>query len=384
MDDSEALKKSTQTLKQVVENKQPNHLITGASQPNPLDKEDGLPSAEVLAVRNSMNDVLAMYYALLSAHLGLVDANQSSALASQVLLHFDLIEKCGNEDVFLVNENTIIAVRNLAHHVWNSTRDITLVREILVDLCSNKIPVHRTDNHSIWRQALSEISFEYYTEQENWLEATKMISIIKETDQDGAQLRHAELLKLMGSYEEALEQVDDLIERIEFEESNLTDPVENKLPGAEEVKRSNLDSSDTTGEKNPVSNNEIDSRTGRNHGPKRQPSGDNIDMAQLNRKTKAARSHPVHPSLSIEHKAFIKSNALLLRAKLLDDETKILESLHYASVNRFLHVRTACLMSLAQRWANETDNVLESIVIEVLANGTRKEKQQLRELIKAR
>lgn len=268
VDDSEALKKSSATLKQVVlNNHRQNHLLTNMNQPNPLDKDDILPSAEVMAVRNSMNDVLAMHYALFSAHLTLVDSDQSAALASQLLLHFDLIEKCGTEDVLMVNENIFIVIRNLAYHVWNTTRDIKLVREILVDLCSSKIPGHRTDNHSIWRQALSEISFEHYVEQENWCAASKMISVIRETDFDGAQLRQAELLKTLGSHDEALHEVEDLISRIDCGESNLS--------------------------------------------------------------------------------AFIKSKALLLRATLLDDETKVLESLQFASQNRFLGLRSECLKQLS-------------------------------------
>ena len=320
-DDSETLKKSVNALKQVVQqSKAPIHTLV---QQNPLDKEDDPPSAEVLAVRNSMNDVLAMYYALLSAHLSLMDSNQSSALASQVLLHFDLIEKCGNDDVLLVNENTLIAVRNLAHHVWNTTNDINLAREILIDVCSNKIPAHRTERHSIWRQALSEISFEYYLDMENWCEAGKMIAIIMETDLDGAQLRRAELLQLMGSHDEALQLVNDLIQAIELEESNLTDPL-----------------------------------------------------------SEPTNSLQHSSSAAIEHRTFIKSKAMLLRATLLDDETKILESLQYATENRFLHVRTACLMQLAHHWAEESSDVMDSLVVDVLANGTRKEKLQLRKLIK--
>lgn len=336
VDDSEMLKKSSELLKQVASNsRQPSHLLATANQPNPLDKDDVLPSAEILAVRHSMNDVLAMHYALLSAHLSLMDANQSSALASQTLLHFDLIEKCGSDDVFLVNENTFIAIRNLAYHIWNSTRDFELAREILVDLCSNKIPPHRTDHQAIWRQSLAEISYEYYLELENWSEADKMISIIRETDPDGAQLRQAELLKTMEIYNEALEQVDDLIARIEYEESNSTDPAQldcatHKLFPAE--------------------------------GPGSSPSIS-------------------HPSLSIEHKVFIKSRALLLRASLINDETKILESLQFATENKFLHVRTACLMELARRWVDKPDKIMDSIVIEVFANGTILEIRQLREML---
>lgn len=352
IDDSEILKKSSETLKQVAQNsKQQNFLLATTNQPNPLDKEDGLPSAEILAVRNSMNDVLAMYYALLSAHLSLIDANQSSTLASQTLLHFDLIEKCGNEDVFLMNENIFIAVRNLAQHVWNSTRDIKLVREILVDLCSNKIPIHRTDSHSIWRQALSEISFEYYVEQENWSEASRMITVIKETDQDGAQLRQAELLKLLGINDEALHKVDDLIKRIEYEQCNLTDPI-NSARFAEDLDTATTNTSIT------------------------------VDGDCDNKFNYEELSAPAHSTLSIEHKAFIKSKALLLRATLLDDETKILESLQYAIDNRFMHVRTACLMQLARRWVHKKDSIMDSIVVDLFANGTRLEKQELRQLLK--
>lgn len=350
IDDSEMLKKCSETLKQVAMNsRQQNHLLANSNQPNPLDKDDILPSAELLAVRNSMNDVLAMYYALLSAHLSLVDANQSSALASQTLLHFDLIEKCGNEDVFIVNENIFIAIRNLAYHVWNTTRNIQLVREILVDLCSNKIAIHRTDNHSIWRQALSEISFEHYIETENWSEASKMISIIKETDPDGAQLRQAEFSKSLGAYGEALSHVDDLIMRIELEEGNLTDPREfDDDVGA-------LYSSD--------------------------PYSDNYLLEEKKHPSLISQRGPTS-SLPIEHKAFIKSKALLLRATLVNDETKILESLNYAIENRFLHVRTSCLMEVARYWMDKTDKIMESIVIEVFANGTRNEKLELRKMLK--
>lgn len=347
VDDSEALKKSSTTLKQVALNsKQQNQLLAATNQPNPLDKDDVLPSAEILAVRNSMNDVLAMYYALLSAHLSLIDANQSSALASQTLLHFDLIEKCGNEDVFMVNENTLIGIRNLAYHVWNSTRNIKLTKEIIVDLCSSLVPIHRTDNHSIWRQAWSEISFEYHVEQENWVDAIKMISIIRETDQDGAQLRQAELLYLTGFPTDALYQIDDLIERIEFEECNLTDP------------------------------KEIDEDIGGEL-------ASSIEEESEAQQCMQQRVHLNHPSLSIEHKSFIKARALLLRAILtgLYGEDEILMALQCANENRFLHVRSACLLQLAKRWIDKPEKIMDSIVIEVFANGTLNEKRELRQML---
>jgi hypothetical protein len=165
-----------------------------------------------------------------------------------------------------------------------------------------------------------------------------MISIIRETDQDGAQLCEAELLKCTGVYDEALHQVDDLIKRIEFEECNLTDPVD---PARVE--------------------------------------------AILSKESKSTQDDeliaPIQPSLSIEHRSFIKSKALLLRAILLNDETKVLESLQYATENRFMHIKTACLMQLARRWVDKTDKIMDSIVVEVFANGTRLEKQELRKLL---
>lgn len=327
-DDSEMLKKSSTTLKQVaLNNRQQNNLLAATvNQPCPLDKDDESPSAEILAVRNSMNDVLAMYYGLMSAHYNLIDANQSSTLASQTLLHLDLIEKCGKEDILLLNENIFIAMRNIAYHVWNSTRNFCLVREILVDLCSNNIPTHRTDHHSIWRQALAEISFEYYMDQKNWVEADKMVDLIHETDQDGSILRKSELLMALGIYEEALQLVDGLIAQIE-QDGNLSDLAAFSYANAVDA-----------GDSNSIQ--------------------------------------------SMEHRAFIKSKALLLQAKLLNDETKILESLNYASENRFMHIRIACLIELAKRWSTKTktDKVIDSIVIEVFANGTKTERSELRSL----
>lgn len=370
IDDSEHLKKFSSTLKQVALNsRQQSHPLANANQPNPLDKDDALPSAEILAVRNSMNDVLAMSYALLSAHLSLVDMNQSSALASQTLLHFDLIEKCGNEDVMLVNENIFIAIRNLAYHVWNTSRDIVLVRAILVDLCSTKIPTHRTDNHSIWRQALSEISFEYYVEQEKWHEAMCMIRIIGETDRDGAQLRHAELLKLFGLDDEALEQVDELIMRIELEETNATDPAE--LGTIRGTSEETLDGTGYGDESKIESGSASKIET-------------SYLLAGLDNCPEEDLVDSTHPSLSVEHKAFVKAKALLLRATLIDDETGILDCLYFATQNRFLHVRTACLIELSKRWSCKANKIMESLVIEVFANGTRLQKRELRQMLESK
>lgn len=335
VDNSEILKKYSETLKQVaLSSRQHNHLLTNANQPNPLDKEDTLPSAETLAVRNSMNDILAMHYAQLSAHYERDGDRQSAALASQTLLHFDLIEKCGNEDVFIANENTFIAIQNLAYHVWHTARDIQLVRELLVDLTANAIPSHRTDLHSIWRRAFAEMSFEYYLEQENWNEATRMIRELRKTDLDEAELRQAELYKEIENYEEALVCLQKLVPRIDFEERNLVDPVEGK----------------------------VGSDFNENGVPKA----------------------PINCQTSIEHKAFIKAKALLLESIILGDEAKLADALHYSSANNFKSVYRSCLMALVKQFdtgSYELSDEIEDAFIDIFANGTKVQIEELRELI---
>lgn len=343
VDDTELLKKASETLKQVtLSGNQQNQLLMNANQQNTLDKDDVMPTGELLAVRNSMNDVLAMHYALQAAQLTVRGCSQTSALSSQVLLHFDLIEKSGTEDVFLLNENIFIAVRNLAYHVWNTTRNLGLVREILIDLCSNHIPLHRTDYHSIWHQAFSEIQFDHYIEESNFCEASRFVALISETDPHGAQLRQAELYKLRGSVDKSLELLDDLIAKIEVEEQRTIDG-------------------------------------DMSHSDMRKRAGDSHDAAETQAQTEL--QSPSRATSSIEHKAFIKAKALLERAILLEDEIGIKQSLQYATDNGFKNVRTACLLELANCWVRESNAPLESIVIEVFANGTRKEKQKLKHLI---
>lgn len=283
--------------------------------------DEFLPTAEMLAVKHSMNDVLTMNYALQSAHYHLIGASQLAALTSQVLLHFDLIEKCGDEDILLVNENTFIAIRNLAYHVWNSCRNLTLVCEILVELCSNRIPKHRTDHHSIWRLALAEISFEYYLEEKNWAAARETIDLIQVYDYESGQLRLVELVKQMSDKKKGLCIVNELITRID---------------------------------------NEI-------------------------QEDKIARDDVMMPS---EHKAYIKSKALLLRASLMNNVATIFECLQFVTVNKFYHVRTACLMELArylQRvgMIESSSRVINSIMIDILSNGTFMEQREANRIIEA-
>lgn len=330
--DKEQLKKSHKTLKEVSTTTKPQNQLFGAPvQVNPLDKDYTNPSAELLAVRNSMNDVLSMHYALVSAHLNLIDHTQSSVLASQTLLHLDMIEKCGNEDVLLINENTFIAIRNLAYHTWNDARDLSLVCEILVDLCSRLIPTHRTDHHSIWRHALAEILFESYIDQKKWKEASEMISYIKVFDIDSAQLRTAEFHEKLGCRKESIKILNGLIDRISNQENN---PVM--------FERDLIESEDFDHDQNFC---------------------------------------PVTDSSS-----FVLARALLMRARLLDTSTSIFEALSYASKKRFNRIKVCCFMLLAKHLCKIgqhkiTRGILDQIIIEILANGSKTDQVEAFELL---
>lgn len=135
--------------------------------------------ADLIAVKNSLNDILMMAYSCKSAHFNQIGAVNLSSLTSQALLHLHAVEPIGDEFVCHVNENTAIALRNMALHLWKNAGEYDLAKDILIKLSQNYFSNHNNEIIPIWKSTLAEIEFEYNLFRNDWLKALNAIETLK-------------------------------------------------------------------------------------------------------------------------------------------------------------------------------------------------------------
>ena len=245
----------------------------------------------ILAVKHSMNDILMMSYSSRSALLNLYGASNLAALTSQVLLHLNVVEPVGESNVYHVNENTCIGVRNIALHLWRNAGQYSIARDMLFHL-SSLYSAYKSDLNAICYKALAEIEFELNFNQCNWKSALKCIQIINSCDRMEANIKLAQLKARMGDKLKAI----DLIEQ-------------------------------------------------------------------------SMNSEQIHKN------PFLKINAMLLKAKILNDMTTVLECIDLCAQHQLLGLEVSALVELSSMLQTngmvfQSQRILNSIMIRLLANGT--------------
>ena len=173
-------------------------------------KKRSVLNADLVAVKNSLNDILMMAYSCRSAHFHQIGAVNLASLTSQALLHLHAVEPVGNEFVCHVNENTAIALRNMACHLWKNLGEYELAKDILIKLSQNYFSYHNNQIIPIWKSALAEIEFEYYLFRNDWLKALNAIETLKLFDSSEGRLRHAEFELRKGDKKKAMQIVNEL------------------------------------------------------------------------------------------------------------------------------------------------------------------------------
>ncbi|XP_074596547.1 anaphase-promoting complex subunit 5-like [Brevipalpus obovatus] len=140
---------------------------------------DSSNSPDNLAVKHSMPEVLMMSYACKSAQYASIGATHLTVLRSQALLHLHLVEHIGEGLVYRVNENTCIAIRNIALHVWRNCGHYGLARDMITSLAANLFSSYQTRITGIWEQASAEIQFEQHYLRDEWAKAENYINQIR-------------------------------------------------------------------------------------------------------------------------------------------------------------------------------------------------------------
>ncbi len=248
----------------------------------------------ILAVRHSMNDVLMMSYSSRAALLNLFGASNLAALTSQVLLHLNVVEPVGESNVYHVNENTCIGVRNIALHLWRNVGQYSIARDMLLNLTS-LYSQYKSDLNSICCQALAEIDFELNLNLCNWKSAEKCVLIINSCDRIEANIKLAQMKVKQGDKEQAIRLIDNIL------------------------------------------------------------NSDTIQKRNCN--------------------LFIRINALLLKGKILNEITIILECIDLCKQNKLTGLECSCLVQLSlmlqqNGLISQSQQILNTIMIRLLANGT--------------
>lgn len=148
---------------------------------------------DALAVKHSMPEVLMMSYISKSAQYASIGAKHLMILRSQALLHLHLVEHIGEGLVYRVNENTCIAIRNIALHTWRNCGYFTLAKDMITVLAANLFSSYQSKITGIWEQTLAEIQFEHHYLRDEWSKAENFINQIRLYDTTEASLRMVEL-----------------------------------------------------------------------------------------------------------------------------------------------------------------------------------------------
>lgn len=185
------------------------------------DKKTSDISPDLLAVEHSMPDVLMMTYACKSAHYAAIGATHLTALTSQALLHLNFNKQVGDQIVDRVNENTCIAIRNLALHLWRNLGEYSLARDMLIFFAADLFSFYQTNITKIWKQALAEIEFEYHFYRADWTLCLNSISDLKLYDEIEANIRLIELNLRRKLKQEAFVLVCTMLDQ-DAKESNLS------------------------------------------------------------------------------------------------------------------------------------------------------------------
>lgn len=167
-------------------------------------------NADLVAVKNSLNDILMMTYSCRSAHFHQIGAVNLASLTSQALMHLHAVEPIGDEFVCHVNENTAIALRNIALHLWKNLGEYELAKDILIKLSQNYFSYHNNQIIPIWKSVLAEIEFEYHLFRNDWPKALAAIETLKLFDLNEGKLRHAEYELRRGDKKRAMQIVNEL------------------------------------------------------------------------------------------------------------------------------------------------------------------------------
>lgn len=168
---------------------------------------------EVLAVKNSLNEVLGMVYVNRAAHFSMVSSQDLALLSSQILLHLHAVEPIGNDMVFYVNENFCLALRNVAIHLWTNCGNFDSACDILINLAAKLFSPYSSGVNSIHEQALAEIHFEHHLYRNNWKEARYALDRIRLHDREEYKLRSVQLLVKKKNLKEAYDLLKELMHR---------------------------------------------------------------------------------------------------------------------------------------------------------------------------
>lgn len=172
-----------------------------------IKRQQLLPQPFYLAIKNRLYDVLGETFTTFAAILNAYGAGHLASTYSKLWLRMDVTETIMEERVFLLNENTSIAIRNLAQYLWQFQGDYRLAVK-LIEKFQEKFSIYNQIPTKLLERALIEIMFDQYINTEDWNLATRCLNKIRCIDRTWAYLMMAELRARQNEQLNALECLD--------------------------------------------------------------------------------------------------------------------------------------------------------------------------------
>lgn len=167
---------------------------------------------EIIAVKNSLNNILLMSYANRSGHFLHLGYSDLSIMTSQAIVDLYAVESVGGDLVYCINENTAIGLRNVASNLWRHSGLFDASCDMLAHLASSLFSPYRTDIHEIWKKEFLQINFDHHLNRNNLKEARIACDSMRMIDLKESMLKRAELLIKKGNQHEAYELIKQLLD----------------------------------------------------------------------------------------------------------------------------------------------------------------------------
>lgn len=188
-----------------------NYSATGATVSG-SGNNNRLPSAELLAVKYSLSDLLLASHATRIAQFVSVGATHLAALGAQTLLNVHVVEAVGDQLVFVADEHVALALTSVSAHIWRHLGEFESARRLLLELAARLFSPYSSKMLSACKVALAQIDFERHLLRDQLASAEAAADLLAMHDQANGRLLHVELQLRRGDRQKAVEELQFLLQ----------------------------------------------------------------------------------------------------------------------------------------------------------------------------
>lgn len=332
--------------------------------------------AMLLATKHLMNDILVKAYAQHAAILNAYGAHHLAAQISEMSLCFDSIEIVGDENVKQTNENTAIAIRNLALYEWmvlgNHETALSLLKKI-----RSHFSHYNRKIQMIFDQVVNEILFQRHIFKGDFESASNCVNLIRCINRNQALIMLAELRWRQNEPIAALECLDAVYMPNNSSTGNAQHSYSvSTLSGASFFRPNNLNLvNQILSNSNCLRTNEssvVVEQTNSSSTPKVQPKKPPV---QPSKRIQSTPEPEEERPLTCDQDPYLVLKCDLLKATILSDLSALLECVLKAQAHGFKQLESKALLEVARVQGQvfgqyfDSQNIIDKMMVRLLSNG---------------